>query len=151
MQPHFGSFSHSRVLEPYALDLAARTGAKVHAMKEGIVFKVVDNFGEGGVEPKFLYEANYVVIKHEGGIYTLYSHLKGSSVTVKPGQMLKRGEVIGEVGCSGYCEARHLHVEGFIQAGELRRSFPIAIINPAGLPQRYFEKDEEIFSRCPVI
>lgn len=45
---------------------------------------------------------NYVLIKHINGYYTLYAHMKYNSVTVKVGQKVKKGQVIGYMGNTGY-------------------------------------------------
>lgn len=54
---------------------------------------------------------NYVVINHLNGEYSWLAHLKKGSVKVKPGQMVKQGEVIGQVGASGDSLFPHLHYE----------------------------------------
>ena len=52
---------------------------------------------------------NYVKIRHNDGYMTLYAHLK--SVSVKNGQIVKRGEKIGYMGESGNAYGAHLHFE----------------------------------------
>lgn len=56
---------------------------------------------------------NHVVISHgkSGSTYyqSLYGHL--GSVTVKPGQYVRQGDVIGYVGSTGYSTGWHLHFE----------------------------------------
>ncbi len=148
IQAHFGQFSHSHSLEPYALDLVASPGATVRAMKRGKVIQVVDHFQRGKPQREFLTKANYIILEHANNIYTLYSHLEHSSSRVSAGDWVNVGEPIAKVGCSGFCEADHLHIEGFVREGNLRRSYPIAIANAQGVPQRYFEAGEELFSRC---
>ena len=54
---------------------------------------------------------NYVVIDHPNGEYSWFGHLKKGSVRVKPGQMVKQGEVIGQIGASGDSLFPHLHYE----------------------------------------
>src|SRR5262249_17042901 len=54
---------------------------------------------------------NYVIIDHLNGEYSWFGHLKKGSVKVKPGQMVKQGEVIGQVGASGDSLFPHLHYE----------------------------------------
>ncbi len=50
-----------------------------------------------------------VILKHSGGIRTWYGHL--SKVTVTPGQMVKKGQVVGKVGSTGIATGPHLHFE----------------------------------------
>ena len=54
---------------------------------------------------------NYVVIEHLNGEYSWFGHLKKGSVKVKPGQMIKQGEAIAQVGASGDSLFPHLHYE----------------------------------------
>lgn len=43
------------------------------------------------------------------GLSTIYCHMKQGSITVKPGDTIKAGDVLGQVGQSGYAEFPHLH------------------------------------------
>ncbi|MGN0649745.1 MAG: M23 family metallopeptidase [Oscillospiraceae bacterium] len=52
---------------------------------------------------------NYIVIDHGNGIATLYEHC--GEVYVAVGQQVAAGEVIGEVGSTGYSTGEHLHFE----------------------------------------
>ena len=58
---------------------------------------------------------NIVTIRHIGpdGVaeYSNYGHLKAGSVRVRVGQMVKSGEIIGEVGDTGDSSAVHLHFQ----------------------------------------
>ena len=54
---------------------------------------------------------NYVKIKHNNGMYTLYAHMKHGSVTVKLGDKVKKGQVIGYMGSTGRSTGAHLHFE----------------------------------------
>lgn len=54
---------------------------------------------------------NYVKIKHTNGYYTLYAHMKYGSVTVKVGDKVKKGQVIGYMGNTGHSFGAHLHFE----------------------------------------
>jgi murein DD-endopeptidase MepM/ murein hydrolase activator NlpD len=51
----------------------------------------------------------YVVMDNGNGLNTVYGHL--SSLSVRTGQMLKQGQVLGPVGCTGHCTGNHLHFE----------------------------------------
>lgn len=52
---------------------------------------------------------NTVAIEHSDSWETQYSHLKRGSVRVHPGQTVKAGDVLGQVGLSGKTEFPHLH------------------------------------------
>jgi murein DD-endopeptidase MepM/ murein hydrolase activator NlpD len=54
---------------------------------------------------------NYVLIRHDGGEHSLYAHLKQASVIVKPGDVVKSGQMIGEAGSSGNSTEPHLHFQ----------------------------------------
>ena len=54
---------------------------------------------------------NYVKIRQDNGMYTLYAHMKYNSVNVKVGQRVSRGQVIGYMGNTGYSFGAHLHFE----------------------------------------
>ncbi len=50
-----------------------------------------------------------VTVDHGSGIETLYAHL--DKITVRPGQALSTGEMVGTVGSSGWAVEPHLHFE----------------------------------------
>jgi hypothetical protein len=54
---------------------------------------------------------NYVQILHDDGKTTLYGHLKQWSVQVAVGDTVACGQLLGEVGSSGYSTGPHLHFE----------------------------------------
>lgn len=80
------------------VDLAARSGTKIVAARDGRVVRVARKTGYGRT----------VVVDH-GPFYTLYAHL--SDFAVKKGEQVRSGEVIGYVGKSGRASGYHLHFE----------------------------------------
>ncbi|MCG2611148.1 M23 family metallopeptidase [Flavobacterium sp. SM15] len=61
--------------------------------------------------PLALY-GNYVVIKHQEGVYSMYGHLLNkSSSALKVGNKIKKGQKIGQIGTSGSSFFPHLHFE----------------------------------------
>ncbi len=54
---------------------------------------------------------NYVKIKHNDGSVTLYGHMYANSITVRDGDIVKQGQVIGRSGSSGDSTGGHLHFE----------------------------------------
>lgn len=54
---------------------------------------------------------NYVYIQHDDGYRSRYQHMKYGSVTVKVGDKVKKGQVIGYLGNTGNSTGRHLHFD----------------------------------------
>ena len=83
--------------------------SEVIAHSDGIVVELVaGKKNDRSTKGKETY-GNYVKIKHDNGMYTLYAHLK--SVYVKKNSKVKRGTVLGVMGNSGNATGVHLHFE----------------------------------------
>jgi murein DD-endopeptidase MepM/ murein hydrolase activator NlpD len=54
---------------------------------------------------------NRVIVVHAAGLYSLVAHLAPGSVKVVPGQIVRRGEVLGLCGSSGRSPRPHLHFQ----------------------------------------
>lgn len=54
---------------------------------------------------------NYVIIQHSDGNFTLYGHMHEGTITVKAGDSVTQGQVIGKMGSSGNSTGTHLHFE----------------------------------------
>jgi len=96
-------------------------GVGVYAIDDGKIAKIqLNNGNDHGL-------GNTVIIEHQK-IYSLYAHLASIETLFKEGDIIKKGEIIGEVGNSGYgcqnywrigedgCESQaprdiHLHFE----------------------------------------
>lgn len=83
-----------------ALDLARAIGTPIKAADNGYI--VVAGWSNAGY-------GNYVVIDHGNGLQTLYGHL--SRIFVRPGDVVTRGAVIGNMGTTGNSTGPHLHFE----------------------------------------
>ncbi|MBX0358260.1 M23 family metallopeptidase [Halobacillus sp. Nhm2S1] len=81
------------------IDIAGVSNKTIKAADNG---KVI----EAGYRNSF---GNKVVIDHGNGYETIYAHL--SSIDVKKGQIVKRGEKIGVMGTTGRSTGVHLHFE----------------------------------------
>lgn len=57
------------------------------------------------------YGGNYIIIKHSGGEYSWFGHLRKGSVKVRTGDIVKQGQIIAAVGASGNSLFPHLHYE----------------------------------------
>ena len=81
------------------VDFGASYGTAILAAADGTVVYAGPRGGYG----------NATVIDHGDSLATLYAHQSAISVAV--GDHVRRGEVIGAVGCSGFCTGPHLHFE----------------------------------------
>lgn len=83
----------------YGTDFAAEEGDNVTAFADGYVYAAAVSDGYG----------NYLIITHDGGFSTIYAHL--SEFSVKEGDMVSCGQIIGKVGQTGSATGPHLHFE----------------------------------------
>ncbi len=86
-------------------------GKNIVAANDGTVIKAVTTY-----VPKKGY-GKYVMIDHGGGYTTMYAHC--TSLSVKVGQKVKRGEVIAQVGSTGNSTGPHLHFGIYINGKEV--------------------------------
>jgi murein DD-endopeptidase MepM/ murein hydrolase activator NlpD len=84
------------------IDISVPRGSKVSAPADGVVVFCGIKNGYG----------NIIVIDHGYGTVTRYGHLDGFNV--RPGQRVKRGDVIGFSGNTGRSTAPHLHYEVWV-------------------------------------
>ncbi len=84
----------------YGIDIPVRTGTPVYAAGDGKVVKALYLTSSYGT---------YVVVDHGGGISTVYAHC--SSLNVKEGDTVKRGQQIAVSGATGNVTGPHLHFE----------------------------------------
>jgi murein DD-endopeptidase MepM/ murein hydrolase activator NlpD len=85
MAPHFG------------VDMAAPVGTPIHAPASGTVLISDDYFLDGG----------FTLLDHGQGVSTSYLHQ--SKRLVKPGDIVKRGQLMGLIGQTGRATGPHLH------------------------------------------
>jgi Peptidase family M23 len=90
-------------------------GAPIYSATKGKVVGVVDGIPEtpaGAFPPNPTAQTaggNHVVVAMGRGRYAFYAHLQPGSVTVKVGQRVQTGQVLGMLGNSGNTDAPHLH------------------------------------------
>jgi murein DD-endopeptidase MepM/ murein hydrolase activator NlpD len=106
-----------RVTSPYGsrkggfhpgIDFGSSRGTQVMAAANGIVSKVINGCVEGKKSCGGRY-GNHIVIEHPNGTNTTYAHL--SRTSVKVGQIVTQGEIIGTTGNTGQSTGPHLHFE----------------------------------------
>ena len=81
------------------VDYAAPVGTPVISVADGVV-------AESGFQGAY---GNKVVIQHNANQSTAYAHL--SRISVRKGQTVKQGEIVGAVGSTGLSTGPHLHFE----------------------------------------
>ncbi|MGL4424167.1 MAG: peptidoglycan DD-metalloendopeptidase family protein, partial [Gemmataceae bacterium] len=86
------------------------TGISVIAAADGVVESVADGNFDRQTDNKDNAE-NSVVIKHNDGWKTFYTHLSKTSVTVRAGETVQAGQVIGLLGGSGKSLGAHLEFQ----------------------------------------
>ena len=84
----------------WGMDFTAPRGTPVYASGDGEISRADNNSSGFG---------KHIRIEHGYGYMSIYAHL--SQYNVKPGQQVKRGDLIGFVGSTGRSQAPHLHYE----------------------------------------
>ncbi len=92
-------------------DIAGPDGTPVRATGAGEVVSASFDQGYG----------NRIVVRHENGFYSSYAHLQ--RILVRPGDPVRRGQVIGQMGRTGRVTGSHLHYEVWV--GDQRRTDPV--------------------------
>jgi murein DD-endopeptidase MepM/ murein hydrolase activator NlpD len=69
------------------------------------------NWFEGLDDPVLAFMGNCVIIDHGNSEYSLLAHMQQGSVTVKVGERVTAGQVIGRLGNSGNSFGPHLHYQ----------------------------------------
>lgn len=93
--------------DAWAWDFRMPEGTPVVAALDGVVRLARGDSDEGGCDPSMARKANYVVIEHAGNLETQYLHF--SAVSVVPGQHVRRGDLLGYSGKTGWACGAHLH------------------------------------------
>jgi hypothetical protein len=86
------------------IDFAAPFGTPVRTVGDGAVIKA----GYAGAFGKL------VEIRHRDGMVTRYGHLRGFAASLRVGQVVTQGQVIGYVGSTGLSTGPHLHFETLV-------------------------------------
>ena len=81
------------------IDIAAYYGAPIRAALDGVVTASGDN-------GRYAY-GEWLAIRHNNGLTTLYTHLSAKAVSVD--QAVSQGQIIGYEGSTGFVTGPHLH------------------------------------------
>lgn len=111
------------------VDYAAPIGTKVKVTADGVVSFVGKQGGHG----------NMISVDHQGRYTTVYGHLSRFADSIRRGQRVAQGEIIGYVGTTGLTTGPHLHYEFKIN-GQQRD--PLRVALPDGAPVSTTQKAE---------
>jgi len=112
-----------RVKAHNGIDYRAPKGTPVYAAGDGKVIRSTHS----------QYNGHHVFIQHGNNIVTKYLHF--TNRTVKNGQRVKQGQVIGYVGATGLAQAPHLHYE-FVVNGVHRNPRTVRLSKADPLPEQ---------------
>lgn len=79
------------------IDLAARRGAPVVSPADGLVI----------LTKEFNFHGRTVLLSHGQGVCSIYLHL--DEIAINEGDRVRRGQVLGRVGSTGFASGPHLH------------------------------------------
>lgn len=87
--------------------LASENGT-VKGVRDGMADMLTNEASKQGLKDREC--GNGVVISHGDGWETQYCHMRQGSITVKTGDVVARGQRLGDVGYSGMAEFAHIHL-----------------------------------------
>jgi hypothetical protein len=108
----------SWVGDPSRLSSYLTYGRTVIAAADGVVVAARDGFPETTsapnpppIPPVDETVGNHVILRVAPGLFLLHGHMQPGSVRVRPGQRVRRGDVLGLIGSSGNSSTPHLHFQ----------------------------------------
>jgi hypothetical protein len=128
-----GESTHHTPDSQYAIDLAMPVGTAVHAVRNGTVMDIEEDFNRGGNNyDKYAHKANHIRILHADGTMAVYAHLDLASVSVRPGARIRAGQKIARSGNTGFSSGPHLHFAIQQNSGMQIISLPFRFRTPEG-------------------
>jgi Peptidase family M23 len=124
-RPAFGegkAFRRPEEFPAFGRELVAPADGRVVAVHDGrrdhrsrstwpaVAYMMVEAMFREASGPRYVL-GNHVVMELGDGVYATLAHLQRGSVTVQPGQQVRRGEVVGRCGNSGNTSEPHLHFQ----------------------------------------
>ena len=94
-----------------AWDFALPVGTPIVAPAAGTVRMLRQDSTVFGCDPKFAYDANYIIVDFGDGTEALFLHLQANSSTLSVGDKVEVGDTLGKIGMSGYTCGPHLHFQ----------------------------------------
>lgn len=108
---HTGNPKENKSYFCYGAEAFSVASARVAAVKDGIPENAPDAAARAVPMRLATVTGNYVVLDLGDGRYALYAHLQPGSIRVKPGDRVRRGQLLALVGNSGNSTEPHLHFQ----------------------------------------
>jgi murein DD-endopeptidase MepM/ murein hydrolase activator NlpD len=120
-----------KIYRPHSgVDYAAPEGTPVYSVGDGIVIK--KGYQKNGA-------GNYIKIKHNSVYTTQYAHLKAFAKSLKTGDHVAQGQLIGYVGKTGYATGPHLDFRFFKNGAAVD---PLKVDAPSVEPIKKINREE---------
>ena len=94
-----------------SFDFKMKKGSLICAAREGVVVSLKEDSDIGGLKDEYLSEGNHVIIRHSDGSIAQYWHLEFNGVLVNVGDTIKKNQLLGLSGNTGYTAFPHLHFQ----------------------------------------
>ena len=97
----------------HAVDFIISEGTPIKAAFGGVVVDIKSDSDIGGSDESFDELGNYIEIKHFNDEYSIYEHIKKKGALINVGDKVKKGQVIGVSGNTGWMAhlGPHLHFD----------------------------------------
>lgn len=129
-----------RSLEEFAVDFSMPEGTPIVAARGGVLSAFHDSETQHGSSSEYAKYANYVILDHGDGTFSIYSHLQKSSDPQNPTfrqsdvgtKIIVQGELIGFSGNTGWSTSPHLHFQVQKRGDRFGQSIPFCFSDVEG-------------------
>ncbi|KKU48201.1 hypothetical protein A3H10_01270 [Candidatus Uhrbacteria bacterium RIFCSPLOWO2_12_FULL_46_10] len=94
-----------------SVDFICKEETKIRAAADGIVVDLKSDSNAGGQNKELEPFGNFIELQHDNEEYSEYEHLKKDGILVKLGDQVRKGQIIGYSGSTGWLAhlGPHLH------------------------------------------